>query len=88
MASIKTWRSPVLLIQGDDDRNVPFAETVDLAAALRKQGVEYQELVFPDEIHDFLLHRSWVAAYSAGAEFLDRHIGEAAASSDKRSGSR
>jgi dipeptidyl aminopeptidase/acylaminoacyl peptidase len=75
MSSMKTWRSPVLLIHGDDDRNVPFAETVDLADALRKQGVQFEELIFPDEIHDFLLWRDWVAAYSAAASFLDRHLG-------------
>ena len=75
MASIKTWRSPVLLIQGDDDRNVPFAETVQLAEALRRQHVDFEELVFPDEIHDFLLRRSWVHAYAAGADFLDRKLG-------------
>jgi len=75
MSSIKTWRSPVLLIQGDDDRNVPFAETVQLAEALRRQHVEFEELVFPDEIHDFLLRRSWVHAYAASADFLDRKLG-------------
>ena len=74
MASISTWRSPVLLIQGDDDRNVSFAQTVQLAEALRKQGVDYEELVFPDEIHDFLLRRDWVRAYTASADFLDRKL--------------
>jgi dipeptidyl aminopeptidase/acylaminoacyl peptidase len=74
LSSISTWRSPVLLIQGDDDRNVPFAETVDLAEALRKQGVEFEQLVFPDEIHDFLLHRTWLAAYHATIEFFDKHF--------------
>lgn len=75
IASIKTWRSPVLLIQGDDDRNVPFAESVQLAEALRKQGVQYEELIFPDEIHEFLLRRDWVRAYTASAEFLERKLG-------------
>lgn len=75
LASIKTWRSPVLLIQGDDDRNVPFAETVRMAEALRKQGVEFQQLVLPDEIHDFLRHQSWLAGYHAAADFLDQHLG-------------
>jgi len=75
LSSVKTWRSPVLLVHGDDDRNVPFNESVDLAEALRKQGVEFKELIFPDEIHDFLLHRSWLNAYTAAAEFFDRHIG-------------
>jgi dipeptidyl aminopeptidase/acylaminoacyl peptidase len=74
LSSISTWRSPVLLIQGDDDRNVPFSQTVSLANALRKQGVEFEQLVFPDEIHGFLLYRSWLAAYTAEADFFQRHL--------------
>ncbi|MGH9318657.1 MAG: prolyl oligopeptidase family serine peptidase [Vicinamibacteria bacterium] len=75
MASIATWRSPVLLIHGDDDRNVPFSESVDLAEALAKQEVEFEELVFPDDVHDFLLHRNWVAAFEAASDFFDRRLG-------------
>ncbi len=74
MAFIDTWRSPVLLIHGDDDRNVPFSETVDLIDALRVRGVEYEQLVFPDEVHGFLLHRNWLAAYRATADFFDRKL--------------
>jgi len=74
IAAIKTWRSPVLLIQGDDDRNVPFSEMVMLVEALRKQGVEFQQLVFPDEIHDFLMHANWLRAYHAASDFFDHHL--------------
>ncbi|MFQ5630533.1 MAG: alpha/beta hydrolase family protein [bacterium] len=74
MASIKDWRSPVLLIHGDDDRNVPFSESVDLAEALRKQGVDFEQLVFPDEVHGFLLHKNWLAAYKAAADFFERKL--------------
>jgi len=74
LASVKTWRSPVLLVQGDDDRNVPFSEMVRLVEALRKQQVEFQQLVFPDEIHDFLRHRTWLAAYHAASDFFDQHL--------------
>lgn len=74
MASVKDWRSPVLLIHGDDDRNVPFSETVTLVEALREQGVEFEELIFPDDVHDFLLHSNWLAAYRATADFFDRHL--------------
>ena len=74
IASVKTWRSPVLLIHGDDDRNVPFRQSVMMMEALRKQGVPAEELIFPDEIHDFLRHESWLRAYHAGVEFFDRHL--------------
>jgi len=72
MAFLTTWRSPVLLIQGDDDRNVQFNQTVKLADALRRQQVHIEELVFPDELHDFLLYRTWLAAFQAAAGFLAR----------------
>jgi dipeptidyl aminopeptidase/acylaminoacyl peptidase len=74
MAFLKTWRSPVLLIQGDDDPDVQFNQTVMLADALRQQKVEVEELVFPDEVHDFLLHKSWLEAYRAAVRFLERHL--------------
>ncbi len=75
IASVKTWRSPVLLIHGDDDRNVPFSQTVELVEALRKQGVELEQLIFPDEIHDFLTHSRWLEAYRAAADFFQRRLG-------------
>jgi dipeptidyl aminopeptidase/acylaminoacyl peptidase len=73
-ASVATWRSPVLLIQGDDDRNVPVSQTVDLAQRLRERGVPFEEIIFPDEIHGFLLWRSWIRAYGATSEFFDRKL--------------
>jgi dipeptidyl aminopeptidase/acylaminoacyl peptidase len=73
-ASVASWKSPVLLIHGDDDRNVPFGQTVELAQRLREQHVEVEELIFPDEIHDFLLWKNWIRAYAATAEFFDRKL--------------
>jgi dipeptidyl aminopeptidase/acylaminoacyl peptidase len=73
-ASISTWKSPVLLIQGDDDRNVPFSQTVTLAEKQKKQGVDYQELIFPDEIHGFLMYKSWVRAYTATEQYFDQKL--------------
>jgi len=70
VADLDRWRSPVFLVHGDDDRNVAFAQTVDLAHQLRRRGVEVHELVFPDEVHDFLRQAHWLAALSAGADFL------------------
>ena len=74
VSSVKTWKSPVLLIQGDDDRNVRFHQTVDLARRLATQGVPFEELVLPDEIHGFLRHASWLTADSATARFFDRML--------------
>ncbi|HYW48262.1 MAG TPA: prolyl oligopeptidase family serine peptidase [Bryobacteraceae bacterium] len=74
MAAVKTWKSPVLLIHGDDDRNVAFSETVNLANALRGQNVYFEQLIIPDEIHGFLRHASWLRAYHAAADFFKRKL--------------
>ena len=74
VSAVSHWRSPVLLIHGDDDRNVDFSESVRLGQALREVGVDYQELVFPDEIHDFLRHETWLKAYVATSAFLDAKL--------------
>jgi dipeptidyl aminopeptidase/acylaminoacyl peptidase len=73
-AYISTWRSPVLLIQGDDDRNVPFHQTVDLAERLKEAHVPYEELVIPNDIHGFLRWQSWFDADQATVDFLQRHL--------------
>lgn len=74
MNFVDTWKSPVLLIHGDDDRNVPFAESVTLAEALRKNNVYFEQLIFPDEVHSFLLHQNWVNAYKASSTFFDKFL--------------
>ena len=74
LGSVKTWKSPVLLVHGDDDRNVPFGESVLLAAALRRQGVEFEQLVFPDEVHGFLRHSRWLDVFRAAGDFLNRRL--------------
>ncbi len=71
-AYASTWRSPVLFIHGDDDRNVRVAETVELVQRLKARGVKYEEIVIPDEIHDFLLYRTWLRVDKATAEFFER----------------
>ncbi len=62
------------LIHGDDDRNVPFQQTTDLVEKLRTHKVEFEELIIPDEIHDFLRWDDWVRACRATGEFFDRKL--------------
>ena len=72
ISTVPTWKSPVLLIHGDDDRNVRFEQTVDLLLRLRAKGVEVEELVIPDDIHDFLLFRNWVKVGRATGEYFEK----------------
>ena len=74
IATMNSWNSPVLLIQGDDDRNVQFAQTIDLARRLEDRHVPFEQLVIPNEIHGFLRWRSWLTADSAAADFFARTL--------------
>ena len=73
-ADVKRWTSPVLLIHGDDDRNVAFHQTVELGRRLADRGVRFEELVLPDEIHGFLRHASWLAADRAMVAWFGREL--------------
>jgi len=69
-SDISKWKSPVLLIQGDDDRNVHFHQMVDLVRRLQLQHIPYREIVIPNEIHGFLRYHSWLEADQATADFF------------------
>jgi dipeptidyl aminopeptidase/acylaminoacyl peptidase len=73
-SSIATWKSPVLLIQGDDDRNVEFYQMVDLVERLRLAHVPFEQIVIPNEIHGFLRYASWLEADTATAEYFGRRF--------------
>ncbi len=74
VADLTYWSSPVLFIHGDDDRNVMFGQTVDLVQRLRERNVHTEVLVFPDEVHSFLLYKNWMRTYKATVEFFDRFL--------------
>lgn len=75
-AHIDTWKSPVFLEQGDDDRNVAFAQMVGLVDLLRAHGVYFDLTVIPDDVHESLLHRRWLDIFSRSSDFLHRFVWE------------
>jgi dipeptidyl aminopeptidase/acylaminoacyl peptidase len=74
VSSISRWKSPVLLIHGDDDRNVRFSQTVDLARRLAAAGVPFEELIIPDDTHHWMRHANALRVNAATAEFFDRKL--------------
>jgi dipeptidyl aminopeptidase/acylaminoacyl peptidase len=72
MSSLATWRSPVLLIHADDDRNVRFNQTVELVRRLEEAGVPYEEIVIPDDTHHFMRHANQLWVNSATAAYFER----------------
>jgi dipeptidyl aminopeptidase/acylaminoacyl peptidase len=71
---IDGWKSPVLLAHGDDDQNVPFSESEQIARLLRRQGVDFEQVIVPDEIHGFLMYQSWMKIYDATIDFFNRKL--------------
>ncbi len=72
VSSVGTWRSPVLLIHADDDRNVRFSQTVDLLQRLRAQRVDVEEITIVDDTHHFMRHANQKRVNAAIAEYLER----------------
>ena len=74
IAAIGSWRSPVLIWQGDDDRNVQFSQTIGLVDLLRAHNVPYELIVIPDDTHETLLHRRWLYTFGRMQDFLKRNL--------------
>jgi dipeptidyl aminopeptidase/acylaminoacyl peptidase len=75
MGAIDTWHSPVLLIHGDDDRNVDFGQSLLLARELSARRIPFEQLVFPNERHAFLRYGDWLQSYRATDAFFARILG-------------
>ncbi len=84
ISAIDKWKSPVLLIQGDDDRNVNFSQMVGLIQLLRARNVYYELVVYPDDVHETLLHKRWLYSFARMETFLNKFFGENAASKGGR----
>jgi len=78
IATIEQWRSPVLVIQADDDRDVPSQQSSELIEALRSHGIEHDELILPNEIHDLARYASWMQFFEATDRYFDEHLAQRA----------
>jgi dipeptidyl aminopeptidase/acylaminoacyl peptidase len=74
ISSIDNWKSPVLLMQGDDDRNVNFAQMVGLVQLLRARNIYHELIVYPDDVHETLLHKRWLYFFGRMDTFLKKFI--------------
>ena len=75
IGAIDGWKSPVLLVHGDDDRNVAFQQTTGLVQLLRARDVDYELIVFPDDTHESMLHSRWIYTLDRMERFIDKHLG-------------
>lgn len=74
VGAIDGWKSPVLLVHGDDDRNVDFAQTVGLVQLLRARGIYHETIIIPDDLHESMVHKNWIDTFGAMTKFLKRFV--------------
>jgi dipeptidyl aminopeptidase/acylaminoacyl peptidase len=74
ISAIDSWKSPVLLEQGDDDRNVQFSQLTGLVQLLRAHNVYHEVIVFTDDTHEPLLHKRYLYVFNRLEEFIGRYL--------------
>ncbi len=74
ISAIDTWKSPVFLVHGDDDRNVDFAQTVGLVQLLRARNIYHELIVVPDDLHESMLHKNWIDTFDKMGVFFKRFV--------------
>ena len=72
IADINTWKSPVLIIHADDDRNVYFKQSTDLVQRLRNKKVYMETMVIVDDTHHFMMFENQMKVNKSTADFLSR----------------
>jgi dipeptidyl aminopeptidase/acylaminoacyl peptidase len=70
-------RRPLLVLQGANDPRVIKPESDDIVAAVKKNGVPVEYIVFPDEGHGFTKKKNQIEGYGAILRFLDKYLKEA-----------
>jgi dipeptidyl aminopeptidase/acylaminoacyl peptidase len=67
-------KKPLLVVQGKNDPRVLQIESDEIVAAVKKNGVPVEYLVFDDEGHGFTKQKNTIAAQEAYLKFLDTHL--------------
>jgi dipeptidyl aminopeptidase/acylaminoacyl peptidase len=67
---------PLIVLQGSQDPRVLQAESDEIVAGVRKNGVPVEYVLFEDEGHGFVKKENQITAYSKILEFLDAYLKE------------
>jgi dipeptidyl aminopeptidase/acylaminoacyl peptidase len=67
-------RKPLLVLQGANDPRVIKPESDDIVAAVKKNGVPVEYVIFDDEGHGFTKKKNQITGDRATLEFLDKYL--------------
>ena len=65
---------PLMVLQGAKDPRVLQVESDEIVAAVKKNGVPVDYVLFEDEGHGFVKKENQIEAYSGILKFLDKHL--------------
>ena len=68
-------KSPILIAHGANDPRVKQAESEQIVEAMKRKGIPYEYLLFPDEGHGFAKPENRLRFYATAERFLARHLG-------------
>ena len=74
ISSLDTWKSPVMFIHADDDRNVPFSQSIDLINRLQKKKVPMETMVIVDDTHHWMKFSNALKVFQATADYLKARL--------------
>ncbi|HLA73355.1 MAG TPA: S9 family peptidase [Steroidobacteraceae bacterium] len=70
---VKEWRTPMLVVHGEQDFRVPDTQGLATFTALQRRGIESKLLYFPDENHWVLKPNNSIKWYGTVLNWLDAH---------------
>ena len=71
---VSKWRTPMLVIHGEQDFRIPYSQGLGVFSALQRRGIESRLLVFPNENHWVLKPADSTQWHHAVFEWLDAHL--------------
>jgi dipeptidyl aminopeptidase/acylaminoacyl peptidase len=73
-AHTAAYRTPTLVLHGEDDHRVPVAQGLELYGLLKAKGVDARLVCYPDEGHWILTPSNSIHWYGEVGRWLDRYL--------------
>src|ERR1019366_6727864 len=75
LAEVDRIRTPLLILHGEEDPQVPPQESAEFAEALRRAGKTFEYVTYPHEGHGFTGREHRLDAWRRQLAFLAEHLG-------------
>ncbi|CAN5593551.1 S9 family peptidase [soil metagenome] len=72
---VQKWKTPMLVVAGQNDMRVPVDQSLSTFTALQRRGIESKLLYYPDENHWVLKPQNSVQWHDTVNAWLKQHLG-------------